>query len=76
MNDQVQIFIDRDVYECLQTLMVPPDSDANAVIRSLLYNEGHSSRAALAVKASQQHFSFKQELDRANEGVYDCGGCT
>lgn len=76
MNDQIKICIDREVYEGLQRLMSPPVNDANGVIKSLLHYDGHGSRAALAMRADQQHFSYKQELERASQGVYDCGGCT
>lgn len=76
MPDQVQISIDRDIYDQLQTLMVPPVSDANAVIRELLFHEGHSSRSALALKASEQHYTYAQEIERSKEGFYDGGGGT
>lgn len=76
MPDQVQINIDRDIYDQLQTLMVPPVSDANAVIRELLFHEGHSSSSALALKASQQHYTYAQEIERSKQGVYDGGGGT
>ena len=76
MADHIQITIEREVYDRLQQLMVPPISNANAVIRALLYHEGHSSRAAAALEADEQHFTYEQELERASLGVYECGGCT
>ncbi|MDO8812540.1 MAG: hypothetical protein Q7J38_11015 [Gallionella sp.] len=76
MSDQIKISVDRDTYERLQMLMVPPVSDANAVIRELLLQEGHASPASVAVGASEQHFSMTQELERNRMGVYDCGGAT
>ena len=76
MINPVQISIERDVYEQLQLLMVPPISDANAVIRELLNQDGHASRAALAVGAAEQHYTYAQELERANQGIYDGGGNT
>ena len=76
MTDQIQISVERDVYDALQTLMVPPTSDANAVIRELLYQEGHASRGAIALGAAEQHFTMEQELERSKQGVYDCGGAT
>lgn len=75
MPDQVQITVDHEVYERLQMLMVPPISDANAVIRALLFHDGHASRAASALETSEQHFTYEQELERAQRGVYDSGGC-
>jgi hypothetical protein len=76
MTDQIQITIDQEVYDRLQVLMVPPISDANAVIKELLYHEGHTSRAAAALEAAEQHFTYAQELERSSQGVYDCGGAT
>lgn len=76
MTEQIQIAIDRDVYEQLQLLMVPPINDANTVIRALLSHDGRASRAAVAVGAAEQHYTYAQELERARLGVYDGGGNT
>ncbi len=76
MADQIQIAIDRDVLERLQQLMVPPINDPNAVIKSLLYHDGHASRAAIALEADEHHFTFAQELERSSQGIYECGGGT
>lgn len=76
MTDQIQILVDRDVYNQLMMLMVPPVSDANAVIRELLFQEGHVSRGAVALGASERHFTYEQELERSAQGVYECGGGT
>ena len=76
MTDQIQISIDRAVYERLQMLMVPPISDANEVIKTLLYHDGRASPAAIAVAADEQHYTYAQELERSSQGVYECGGGT
>lgn len=76
MTEQIQITIDRDIYDHLQMLMVPPFSDANAVIKQLLYQDGHASPAAVALGAAEQHFTYAQELERSSQGIYDCGGGT
>ena len=73
---QVQITIDRDIYETLQTLMVPPNNDANAVIKELLFLDGHASPASVALGAAERHFTMEQELERNRQGVYDHGGGT
>lgn len=70
MSAQVQITLDADVYNRLQQLMVPPIDDANAVIRELLFHDGHDSRAAIALAAAEQHFTTEQEVQRAVDGVY------
>jgi hypothetical protein len=76
MTDQVQITIDQEVYDRLQMLMVPPVSDANAVIKALLYHNGSDSPAVVALKADEQHFTYEQELERSSQGFYDGGGAT
>jgi hypothetical protein len=76
MTDQIQITIDRDVYERLQMLMVPPISDPNTAIKALLYHDGRASRAAVALESDERHFTYAQELERSNQGVYECGGGT
>lgn len=76
MSEQIQITIDRDIYDRLQTLMVPPVNDANAVIKELLYHDGRTSRSAVALEASEQHFTYAQELERSSQGIYECGGGT
>lgn len=76
MNDQIQISIDREIYNQLQMLMVPPVSDVNAVIKELLYLDGRASPASIALGASEQHFTMEQELERTRQGAYDCGGAT
>jgi hypothetical protein len=76
MTEQVQITIDRDIYDRLQLLMVPPVNDANAVIKELLFHKGRGSRSAVALEATGQHFTYAQELERSKLGIYDCGGGT
>jgi len=76
MTGKIQISIDQDVYDRLQILMVPPISDANAAIKALLYHDGRTSRAAAALEADEQHFTYAQELERSSQGVYECGGGT
>lgn len=76
MPNQVQVMIDQDVYDRLQMLMVPPLSDINGTIKALLYHDGRTSPATVAIGAESQHFSYAEELDRASRGVYDGGGGT
>lgn len=76
MTDRIQITIDQDVYDRLQMLMVPPISDANGAIKALLYHDGRASRAYVASRADEQHFTYAQELERSSQGVYECGGGT
>jgi len=76
MTNQIKISIDPEIYDRLQMLMVPPISDANAVIKDLLYRDGRTSPIAADLEAEEHHFSYAQEIDRANRGIYDSGGNT
>ena len=76
MTDQIQISVDREVYDRLLMLMVPPFSDANAVIKELLTQDGRASHAAVALGASEQHYTMEQERERTRQGIYDGGGNT
>ncbi|MFA7317315.1 MAG: hypothetical protein WC029_07105 [Sulfuricella sp.] len=76
MSGQIQIKIDQDLYDRLMLLMVPPISDANAVIRELLILDGRTGRSAAELAASEQHYTYEQELERSSMGVYDGGGGT
>lgn len=76
MTKQIQITLDQDVYDRLQMLMVPPFSDANAVIKQLLVLEGHPSPAVVALGESTRHYTYAQELERSSQGFYDGGGGT
>lgn len=76
MPEQVQVSIDREIFDRLQTLMVPPINDINGVIRELLVQEGHASRGAIALESAKKHYTYAQELERASQGVYECGGGT
>jgi len=76
MTDQIQISVDQEVYDRLQMLMVPPVSDANAVIKELLTLDGRDSPISVAMRASEQHYTMEQELERTRQGIYDGGGNT
>ena len=76
MTDQIQISVDREVYDRLLMLMVPPVSDANAVIKELLILDGRDSPTSVAMRASEQHYTMEQEIERERQGVYDGGGNT
>jgi len=76
MTDQIQISVDQEVYDRLQMLMVPPVSDANAVIKELLTLDGRDSPASVAMRASEQHYTMEQERERTRQGIYDGGGNT
>lgn len=76
MSNQVLISIDPEVYDRLQMLMVPPISDANAVINELLNHDGRASKAVIEMGAASKHYSYEQEIERSLQGYYDCGGNT
>lgn len=76
MSNQVQVTIDRDVYDRLMLLEIPPIDDINGAIKSLLEYEGHPSPAVMAAGIAGHHFSMSEEMERTKAGVYDCGGAT
>lgn len=75
MSEQVLINVDAEIYNRLTQLMVPPIDDVNAVIRELLFHDGHDSRAVVALQAAERHFTMEEELQRASAGVLE-GTCS
>lgn len=69
MADQIQITVDRDVYDRLLSLQVPPYSDINAVIDRLLFHAGRKSREAIMLEAEEHNYTFEEEVKRASEGI-------
>jgi hypothetical protein len=74
MADQVQIMVDRDVYDRLLSLQVPPYSDINAVLDRLLFHAGRKSREAIALEADERNYTFEEEIQRAKEGLMSGSG--
>lgn len=75
MGQQVTIQIEREIYDRLQELRVPPTSDINGVLSQLLFNAGHGkSRAVIELEAQQQHRSYEEELQATINGLYDGSG--
>lgn len=74
MNDQVQVTLDKKLYERLLELEVPPYNDVNAVIDRLLYHAGRGSREANQLESEETHYTMEDEVRRASEGVYAGSG--
>jgi len=74
MKNQVQVSLDRAVYDRLLELQVPPYGDINAVIERLLFHAGRKSAAAIQLEAETHHYSFEEELQRFRDGVYAGSG--
>ncbi|MCW8829498.1 MAG: hypothetical protein OQK94_10650 [Gammaproteobacteria bacterium] len=74
MNEQVQVTLDKKLYDRLLELEVPPYNDVNAVIDRLLYHAGRSSREATQLESEETHYTMEDELRRASEGVYAGSG--
>jgi len=74
MSDQVQVSLDKAVYERLLELQVPPHSDISSVIERLLVHEGRKSGAAIQLEAETRHYTFEEELQRYRDGVYAGSG--
>lgn len=71
MNDQVQVTLNRKLYDRLLELEAPPYGDINAVIDRLLF---HAGRGAPPMAADERHYTYAEELERAATGVYDGSG--
>lgn len=76
MNDAVQITIDRDVYQRPQLLMPPRSATRTRSSSPCCSMKGMPARRPSRSMASTWHFSFTQELERAQAGGYECGGAT
>lgn len=75
MTEQVQISIDKDVYQRLQELCVPPVNSINDLLRQFLINEGKGkTKEAMRLEASVSHRSMEEEKKAAETGVYDSSG--
>jgi hypothetical protein len=74
MDTQVQVMLDKAIYDRLRQLCAPPYNDVNAVIARLLFHEGHKGKAAAELEAEQRHRSMDDEMEAARAGVYDTSG--
>jgi hypothetical protein len=71
MIEQVQVSLDKKLYNRLLELETPPYNTINDVIERLLYHAGRPSREAIALEGEGKHYSMEEELQRARDGVYD-----
>jgi|GEM_PF-830994 len=74
MSEQVQVSIDRKIYDRLLELEAPPYSNINAVLDRLLYHSGHASREATALEREEHHYTMEEERERSSAGVYEGSG--
>jgi hypothetical protein len=74
MDTQVQVMLDKTIYDRLRQLCAPPHNDINAVIERLLFHEGIKGRAVTELEAEQRHRSMDEEMEAARAGVYDASG--
>lgn len=74
MSEQVQVTLDRKLYDRLSELEVPPYNTINDVIDRLLTLDGHPSRAAIELVSEETHYTMEEERQRAINGVYDGSG--
>jgi hypothetical protein len=74
MSDQVQVMLDKRLYNRLLELEVPPYNDVSAVIDRLLYHAGRPSREAVQLESEERHYTMEDELRRASEGIYAGSG--
>ena len=74
MSNQVQVSLDQKVYDRLIELQVVPCTSINDVIARLLFHSGHKSNEVISLEAEERHFSFAEEVERSNAGVYSTAG--
>jgi hypothetical protein len=74
MDTQVQVMLNKSVYDRLRQLCAPPYNDINAVIERLLFHQGIKAKAATEMEAEQRHRSMDEEMEAARAGVYDASG--
>lgn len=74
MADKMQITIDRDVWDRLEELRVPPLNDVNEVLRSLIYNASGKVTRAVEETRAEHHKTYAEEVKAYNEGHYAASG--
>ena len=74
MDTKVQINIDKAVYERLLELKLAPGDDVNSVLDKLLFYNDHKNSESLELKAERHHYTYAEELQRYNDGVYAGSG--
>lgn len=74
MSEQIEVMLDKKLYDRLLELEVPPYNDISAVIDRLLFNAGRASREAIQLESEETHYTMEDELRRASEGIYAGSG--
>lgn len=74
MSKQMQVPLDRKLYDRLLELEVPPYNTINDVIDRLLTLDGDPSRSAIELASEETHYIMEEERQRAINGVYDGSG--
>lgn len=74
MADQAQITIERDVWDRLEELRVPPLNDISEVPRSLIYNASGKATRTVQETAAKHHNTYDEEVEVYNEGHYSSSG--
>jgi len=70
MDDQVQVALDKAVYDKLVGLQTGSFHDVNAVVERLLF---HGERK-VRLEANEPHYTMEQELQRERDGVFASSG--
>lgn len=70
MDNQVQVTLDKAVYDQLVGLRTGSFHDINAVVERLLF---HGDRKVLR-EADEPHYTMEQELQRERDGVFASSG--
>ncbi len=70
MNNQIQVSLDKAVYDQLVELQTGSFRDVNAVIERLLFHGDRKVR----LEADEPHYTMEQELQRERDGVFASSG--
>lgn len=74
MSEKVEVTLDKELYDRLTELQVPPYNDVNAVIGRLLHHSGRKSREAVAIESEGRRRSYAEEIQANSDGVYASSG--
>ena len=74
MSEKIEVTLDKEVYDRLMEMQVPPHQDINDVIGRLLHHAGRPSPESLDMESENRHRNYDEELEANDQGVYTSSG--
>lgn len=74
MDTKIQISLDKMIYDRLLELKLAPTDDVNAVLDKLLFYNDHKNNEPMDLQPERHSYSYDEELQRYNDGVYAGSG--